>query len=89
MSERKEVVQLSGLTILVVIVIIADFLVVGFFYRWHSWQLFVESKRHTAEYKELLSQQHDLHIQITTLEGVAVWNDTQYMKHLGSGQFGQ
>ncbi len=89
MSERKEVLQLNGLTILVVITLIANFLIVGFFYRFHSYKLFMQEKRHGVEYTHLLKTQHDLHLEIAEMEGVKTWNETGYMKNLNIGEFGK
>ncbi len=89
MSERKEVLQLNGLTILVVITLIANFLIVGFFYRYHSHKLFVQEKAHGVEYTALLKTQHDLHLEITDMEGVKTWNETGYMKNLNISEFGK
>ena len=89
MSARKEILQLNGLTILVVIALIANFLIVGFFYRFHNYRLFVESKVHGKEFKELLQKQHDLHLDIAILEGVKTWNETEYMKHLNINEPGK
>ena len=89
MSPRKEVLQLNGLTILVVIALLANSLIVGFFYRWHSYQLFVQEKIHGVEYSALLKKQHDLHLEILMLEGVKTWNETGYMKNLNIGEFGK
>ena len=82
-EERKEIIQLNGLTILMVMVLIANFLIVGFFYRWHHYQIFLEEKKHNSEMNELKDRkEHDLKNQIVALEGVKVWNDTAYMKNL-------
>ena len=85
-NARKEIIQLNGLTILVVMTLVANFLVAGFFYRWHNYQLFVESKKHDREYTVLLKQEHDLKIEIVRREGVAGWNATQYMRELGTAK---
>ena len=89
MSERKEVLQLNGLTILVVTTLIANFLIVGFFYRLHSYKLFKQEKFHGVEYTQLLKTQHDLHLEIAQMEGVKTWNETGYMKNLNISEFGQ
>jgi hypothetical protein len=81
-KERKEIIQLNGLIILVVMALIADFMVVGFFYRWHNYQVFLETKVHSAEMTILLRQQHDLHETIIKLEGVKTWNETNYVRSL-------
>ncbi len=79
-KQREEIIQLSGVTILTVLVIIANFLTVGFIYRYHSKVLYREYKEHDAEYALLLKQEHDLHVEIEQLEHVASWNDTAYEK---------
>ncbi len=81
MNERNEVIKLNGLTILVVMVLIANFLVIGFFYRFHHYQLFVEEKKHNIEMTELEGRQkHDLKNEIVSLEGVKSWSETQYAR---------
>ncbi len=81
MNERKEIIKLNGLTILVVMTIIANLLVVGFFYRFHHYQLFVEEKKHNIEMTELEGkQEHDLKNEIVKLEGVTSWSETQYAR---------
>ena len=77
---RKEILQLNGVTILAVLVVIANFLVVGFIYRYHSHELYRENKAHDIEYTALLGEQHKLHIDIAKLEHVTTWNDTAYAK---------
>ena len=81
-SGRKEIVQLNGVTILVVLVLIADFLIVGFIYRYHMHQLFLQAKIHDIEYTGLLKVQHDLHADIIKLEGVKTWDETEYVRAL-------
>lgn len=81
-SGRKEIIQLSGVTILVVLVLIADFLIVGFIYRYHMHQLFLQAKIHDSEYTGLLKVQHDLHGDIIKLEGVKTWDETTYVRSL-------
>ncbi len=78
--ERKEVIQLNGMTILAVLVIIANFLMMGFIYRYHAHELFRENRAHDQEYTLLLAEQHDLHIEIAKLEHVVSWSDTAYEK---------
>ena len=80
LNERREVIQLNGITILAVMVIIANFLIVGFINRYHAHELFRENRVHDREYTQLLAEQHDLHIEIAKLEHVVSWNDTAYEK---------
>ena len=89
MSERKEVLKLNGLTILVVLTLIANFLIVGFFYRYHSYKLYKQEKSHGVQFTALLKTQHDLHLEITDMEGVKTWNETGYMKSLNISEFGK
>lgn len=79
-KERKEIIQVNGLTILIVMGLMANFLIVGAVYRFHNYQLFVAEKKATVEYKLLLSKEHELKSEIILLEGVPTWNDTQYVK---------
>lgn len=78
LKERKEVIQVNGVTILVVIALIANFLIVGFFYRWHGWQLFADAKRHNVEYTQLLRESHQLKQEIIAMEGVTNWTETAF-----------
>lgn len=80
---RKEIVQLNGLTILVGMAIVANLLVVGFMYRWHSHQLFKQNKIHNFAYTALVKIEHDLKNEVVDLEGVSTWNDTAYVRALG------
>ena len=82
-KKRKEIIQLSGLTILVVMVLIANFLIVGFVYRWHQWKLFTIEKAHNIVYSQLIKKEHDVKDEVTKLEGASSWNDTAYVRALG------
>lgn len=83
-TERREVIQLSGLTILVVMTLVANFLIVGFVYRFHQWKLFTFEKAHQATYTVLLRSEHDIKDEVVALEGVSVWNDTAYAQARGA-----
>ncbi|OGZ08044.1 MAG: hypothetical protein A2942_00700 [Candidatus Lloydbacteria bacterium RIFCSPLOWO2_01_FULL_50_20] len=85
-NERKEIIQLNGLTILVVLALMANFLIVGFVYRWHQWKLFSLEKADQARYSELLDREHRVKNEIIELEGVSVWNDTAYALSRGGAQ---
>ncbi len=78
--ERKEILQVNGLTILIVMALIANFLIVGFVYKYHNYQLFVAEKKASIEYRLLLNKEHELKSEIVALEGVSSWNETQYIK---------
>lgn len=83
--ERKEIIQLNGLTIVVVMALIANFLIVGFLYRYHGHQRFLEEKRHNREMLQLQDrEEHGLKLEITKLEGAPNWNATRYMFNLGT-----
>jgi hypothetical protein len=81
-TERKEIIQINGLTILVTMVLIANFLIAGFFYRYNGHQLFLENKRHNIEYSGLLKQEHDLHEEIVKREGAKNWQETNYVRSI-------
>jgi hypothetical protein len=81
--ERKEIIQLNGLTILVVMALVANFLVVGFLYRYHGHQRFLEEKRHNKTMVQLQDrEEHGIKLEIIALEGAPNWNATQYMHDL-------
>lgn len=81
-NERKEILQVNGLTILLVIALIANFLIVGFVYKYHGYQLFVAEKTNNENHNRLLDKERELKNEIIALEGVSSWNETQYMKFL-------
>lgn len=78
-NKRKEIIQLNGLTILVVMALMANSLIVGFVYRWHNWKLFTLEKAHNVVYAELIQKEHDMKDEVVRLEGVSAWNDTAYV----------
>lgn len=80
--QRKEIIKLDGLTILMGMALIANMLIVGFFYRYHGYQLYVEEKAHNLRMKELNSEAHQLKEDIIAIEGVKTWNDSAYSKLL-------
>lgn len=79
-NERKEILQVNGLTILIVMALLANFFIVGMIYRYHNYQLFVVEKKASVEYKLLLDKERDLKNEIILLEDVSLWNETQYVK---------
>ena len=81
-SERKEVIKVNGLTILIVMALLANFLIVGFVYKYHNYQLFVSEKTSNYNYGKLLEKERDLKNEIIALEGVSSWGETQYMKSI-------
>jgi len=80
--QRKEIIKIDGLTILMGMALIANMLIVGFFYRYHGYQLYVEEKAHNLRMKELNSEAHQLKEDIIAIEGVKTWNDSAYAKLL-------
>ncbi len=79
MSERKEILQLNGLTILVVMLVVASLLVVAFFQRYHSYKIFKLEKVHSMVMAKLKNRlEHDIKLEITQLEGAKNWNSTLY-----------
>lgn len=82
-GERKEIIQVNGLTILTVMALIANFLIVGFMYRWHSYELFKQEKIHNVEYTRLLGAEHDVKNEVVALEGASSWNETAYVRAQG------
>lgn len=81
-NERKEVIQVNGLTILVVIALLADLFIVGLVYRYHNYQLFLVEKKNNAEYELLLGKERVIKNEIVELEGASSWDKTEYMKSL-------
>lgn len=79
-NERKEIIQLNGTTMLVILALIADCLVVGFIYRWHSWQLFAEERRAQQEYGKLLKQERQLKQDIIKVEGAGSWASSSFQR---------
>lgn len=79
---RKEVIQVNGLTILLVMALLANFFVVGLVYRWHNYQVFLLEKKHSIEYAELLQKERNMKNEIIQLEGVSAWDDTEYVRSL-------
>ena len=79
---RKEIIQVSGLSILVVMTLLGDFLIAGFIYKWHQHEVYRSEKKHLETMTDLLGEERKLKNQLVTLEGVAAWDDTSYMKTL-------
>lgn len=81
-NERKEIIQLNGLTILVVMAVIANCLIAGFLYRYHTYEVFVENKKRNEEMLLIDTHERKLKDEIILLEGAASWNETTYMRNL-------
>lgn len=80
-NERKEIIQLNGFTILGVMAVIANCLIVGFLYRYHTYEVFVENKKRNQEILLLDTQERQLKDEIVKLEGAPNWNETAYMRN--------
>ncbi len=83
-TPRKEILHINGLTILVILALVADSLIVGFIYRWHNWELFTSNKAQQIESTALLAAERDVKNEIVILENVPAWNDTQYFHLRGN-----
>jgi hypothetical protein len=81
-SERKEIIQFSGVTILVVMAAIANLLIAGFLYRFHTYEVFVENKTYNEELRLVDLEERRHKDEIIKLEGVPSWNETTYMHNL-------
>lgn len=85
-NERKEVIQLNGLTILVGMAVIANCLIAGFLYRYHTYEVFVENKKRNKEILLLDTRERRIKDEIIALEGAPSWNETAYMHNIGSAR---
>lgn len=83
-TERKEIIQFNGLTILVVMAVIANLLIAGFLYRFHTYEVFVENKTHNEELRLVDLEERRHKDEITALEGASSWNETEYMRTVGT-----
>ena len=81
-NERKEVIQVSGLTIMVVMTLIADMLIGGIIVRWHNYVVVRHGMEHLILMRDLYRQENELQTKIVMMEGVKTWNDTAYIKTL-------
>lgn len=76
--ERKEIIQINGLSILMGMALIANLLIVGFVYRYHGYQLYQEEKAHNQRMSALYKKERDLKEDIVRLEGVKSWNESRF-----------
>lgn len=77
---RKEIVFLSGVQILIIMVIIGNALVFGFFSRWHSQKVFKQADTDLYTFTQTQKKEHDIKEEIRILEEVKSWNETEYAK---------
>jgi hypothetical protein len=77
-NKRREIIEVSGLTILVVMALAGDLLIAGAIYRWHTHQLFREEKIHNIAMSDLLKELQVSQNKIVALEGATSWNATEY-----------
>ncbi len=81
-SERHEIIQVNGVTILVVMALFANILVAGTVYRWHNYELFRAEKTQNILMRELYQELRDLQLVVVEYEGAASWNETEYARTL-------
>jgi len=80
MNERKEIIQLNGTTILIILAILANVFIVGIAYRYHEYRMFTVTRKMQQEYSQLLSRERAIKNEIVKLEGAANWKETMYGK---------
>lgn len=78
--ERKEIIQVNGLSILVVMALLGNLLAVGIITRYHKWQLVEQEKRDNRAFTKVLQEEHDLKLEIQRLEGANNWVSTMYAR---------
>lgn len=59
-------------------ILVGNALVIGFFMRWHSYQVFRQEDRDLAAFTIAQRKEHDVKEEIKTKEGVKSWNSTAY-----------
>lgn len=79
--ERREIIQVNGAVILIVMVILANALAIGFIDRFFHFRLFLLTRDQAIEYSEELGRVRALKNEIVRLEGAPNWNATVYVKH--------
>lgn len=80
MKERKEIVQVNGAVILVVMVLIANALAIGIIDRYANFRYFLLAKAQTEENSRQLNKIRALKNEIVRLEGAPNWNATIYAR---------
>lgn len=81
-NERREIIQVNGVTILVVMALLANLLVAGVMYRWHNYELFRAEKTQNVLMRDLYQELRNLQLIIVEHEGAANWNETEYARTL-------
>lgn len=78
--KRKEIIQVNGLSILIIMVLVGNLLTVGIITRYHKWQLVEQEKRDNRMFTKALREEHDLKLEIQRLEGAKNWISTMYAR---------
>lgn len=81
-TERKEVIQISGLSILVVMALVGDLVIAGLIFRWHQHEVFRSEKNQVAIMSDLLARERQLKNDIIEQEGVRTWNETSFVRSI-------
>ncbi len=81
-NNRREIIQVNGVTILVVMALLGNLLVVGIIYRWHNYELFRAEKSQNILMRNLYQELRGLQLVIVEHEGAANWNETDYARTL-------
>lgn len=79
---RKEIIQVSGNTIVIMMIVLGDLFVAGIGLWSHHIVLFRENLRHERAYEKALSEQRKIKNEIVALEGVPNWESTTYAKRV-------
>lgn len=77
---RKEIIYLSGAQILLIMILVSNALVIGFFMRWHSYKIFRQEDADLSAFTIAQRKEHSVKESIRTKEGVLSWNETAYAK---------
>lgn len=79
-TERKEIIQLSGPTLVIVMIIIGNMFVLGVMYRWSEYQEYELTKFYARQYSKEIFEFRDIKNEVVRLEGAPNWNATYYVK---------
>ncbi len=78
---RKEIVFLTGQQILIAMIVISNALIIGFVWRYHSYQAFKQEKQDLAIFSEAQRSERKVKEDIRILEGAKTWLETDYAKN--------
>jgi hypothetical protein len=79
-NERKEIVEINGTVILIMMILVGNLFVGALIYRWHHVVVFDAVFAERKEYSDLLANVREVKNEIVLLEGTKTWNDTAYAK---------